>query len=128
MNNDYLLEKKIEVKLEMAVNKIVAEINTLKNSINDLNTELTNIKRQIRESSVKEKPVLVNQPAQQEVKQEKDVHDDGWPKEWPRLCQQSPIEGTEEKQQKPPEDKPIDRNKVAPSKVCMEKIFYCGKR
>ena len=33
-----------------------------------------------------------------------------------------------ESQTKKPVNKPIDRNKIAPSEVSIEKYFYCGKK
>ena len=135
MSTDYLLEKKIEIQIDVAVKKIINEINTLKNSLNEINNEVLTIKKTLAQNHLgqnhqiqKEKNIISNQPLKQEVEKEatlKELFEN-----MPRLCQKNPIDPSAgiSLDQPIPNARCEQTKKIRRSNVSIEKIFYCGNK
>lgn len=97
-SNDYLIEKKIEIMIDMHGKKFVNELNSVKEAINNLSREISEVKRNISE----------NKPA---VKQE----------------QIRNFEPQPEKPQEQTQTKGQNRyGEYQPKDVSIEKFFYSG--
>jgi|GEM_PF-2497905 len=124
LGQDDLLTQKVELLLEMNSKKVLAELTKLHQEIADVKSEIAELKKQ--RPSAAPAPSYT-QPMGPPPRQEERSRAPEPPQNWqPRQEPQEP-----QTQQEPPQrdqNKPIDRNKVAPADVDIQNIFYFGNK
>ena len=141
---DEMTFQRIEVLLDMQAKKINAELIKLREELSqvkeDLRKEIHNIKQDSfqQAGSVRTQMWADAPPAQEPQPVPRYAQQQEAPRytqqEVPRYAQeeqryaQPGYGGQQRMQEKPPENKPIDRNGVAPSEVSVEKFFYMGNK
>lgn len=113
MSGDEMLTRKIELILEMNSKKLMSEVLQLRSELTSVKSMLEIVQKQRNEP---QQVSRVAQPTQEIAQPTAPVsHESPTPHVQPHA---------------PPRvaEKPIDRNKVAPSSVSIEKIFYYGNK
>jgi len=98
MQQDYMMQKKMEILLDMNNKKFAAEIIKLNSTVTRLETELNDLKRKVNTGSQQR---TASGPVQTQLAEDTQQRDN---------------------------TKPIDRNGVSPSDVSIEKFFNFGRR
>ena len=151
MDNDYLLQQKIELLFDLGFKKIINEIKTVKDDVSSLRSDLAklhhemnanaNSQQQMRSAPQMQQmqraaPSMQAMPQQRVAPQQSQMQQ---PQMQQSQMQQqpqqrlAPVSAASQRQQQVSEagfnmNAPIDRNNVSPATVSIEKIFYAGGR
>lgn len=122
LQQEELGTRRIELLLDMQMKKMLAEIGGMREELQQLRSEVSQLKRSGGYSAPPQAPpqqyaaaAMAAAPSTQAVAYE-------------QHAQPQAAQPPEQRQERRPNDKPIDRNGIAPSQVSIEKIFYCGQR
>ena len=106
-SDDYLIEKKIEILMDMQSKKVANELNSIKEAINNLSKEISEIKKHVSEN---------RQPARQEQIRKFESSSES--------VQEQPK--TERSQEKVITQSQNRYGEYQPKDVSIEKFFYSG--
>ncbi|RJQ15715.1 hypothetical protein C4573_06200 [Candidatus Woesearchaeota archaeon] len=107
---DALIQQKVQVMIELATKKLQGDINALQTELQTVKNDLANVHSQVKKGMHAEIAREASYSQQQFQPQQQQVV-------------KNTYYNTEDR---PPLDKPIDRNGVAPADVSIEKFFYFG--
>ena len=107
-SDDYLIEKKIEIMMDMHSKKVAGELNRIKEAINNLSREISEIKRHVSEN---------RQPAKQEQIRKFESSESVQEPNTEKRQEQASTKGTQGQTR---------YGEYQPKDVSIEKFFYSG--